>query len=281
MAFALRLKDSLHLRTNQVPLELANGEPLGAVLTRDLVAVEAAADTDMLTSILLLDGTRLRHGAAPNLPPAYCEAIDGGEIGPAAGSCGTAAFLRRPIYVTDIAQDRLWADYRELALSHALRACWSTPIFDDDLAVIGTFAIYHLTPRSPTAAEVSAIRMITDHVARAIIWSSRGVGAVPQNSASAPVLAAVTDLPAQKLGAPVQSDRIADIEAEQFSSQELLQDVAAKFEAIGRSIELVIGTLEADEPDCIDFEGLRPARSAALRRASAIRRALKGMGSQG
>jgi hypothetical protein len=157
----------------------------------------------------------------------------------------------------------------------------STPIFDDDLAVIGTFAIYHLTPRSPTAAEVSAIRMITDHVARAIIWSSRGVGAVPQKSASAPVLAAVTDLPAQKLGAPVQSDRIADIEAEQFSSQELLQDVAAKFEAIGRSIELVIGTLEADEPDCIDFEGLRPARSAALRRASAIRRALKGMGSQG
>ena len=99
----------------------------------------------MLTSILLLEGSTLRHGAAPNLPPAYCSAIDGSEIGPREGSCGTAAFFGRPVYVTDIDTDPLWADYRELALAHGLRACWSTPIFNDQAAVIGTFAIY----RSP------------------------------------------------------------------------------------------------------------------------------------
>ena len=135
------------------------------------MSVEAEADSFILTSILLLDGTHLRHGAAPTLPAVYCAAINGAETGPCAGSCGTATYLGRPVYVTDIATDPLWSDYRDLALPHGLRACWSTPIFDDQKAVIGTFAIYHVTSRGPTQDEVEAIKTITDHVARAIMWS--------------------------------------------------------------------------------------------------------------
>jgi GAF domain-containing protein len=174
MAFALQLQDSLRFRESQVPAEFDNGDALGLILSRYLLSVEAEADSFILTSILLLDGTRLRHGAAPTLPAAYCAAIDGAEIGPNAGSCGTAAIRARPIYVTDIATDPLWADFRDLALPHGLRACWSTPIFDGDKAVIGTFAIYHLTPRGPTKAEIAAIGTITDHVARAILWARDG-----------------------------------------------------------------------------------------------------------
>ena len=133
--------------------------------------MEAETDSYILTSILLLDGDRLRTGAAPTLPPAYCEAIDGSAIGPRAGSCGTAAYSALPVYVTDIATDPLWADYKQLALPHGLRACWSTPIFDDQAAVLGTFAVYQLTPRGPTPDEIAAITTITDHVARAIMWS--------------------------------------------------------------------------------------------------------------
>src|SRR3982751_4373473 len=123
MGFAFQLTESLRHRESQVLQEFAQGELLGVVLTRHLLAVEAAADTDMLTSILLLEGSRLRHGAAPSLPPAYCKAVDGGEIGPNAGSCGTAAYLGHPIYVTDIANDPLWDDYRSVALQYGLRAC--------------------------------------------------------------------------------------------------------------------------------------------------------------
>jgi len=65
----------------------------------------------------------------------------------------------------------LWADYKDLALQHGLRACWSTPIFDDDRNVIGTFAIYHLQPGAPTAGEIASIQTITDSVAKAILWS--------------------------------------------------------------------------------------------------------------
>jgi GAF domain-containing protein len=171
MAFALQLQDSLRLRESQAQSEFASGDALGVILTRYLLAVEAEADNFILTSILLLDGQWLRKGAAPNLPQAYCAAIDGAEIGPCAGSCGTAAYLGRPVYVTDIANDPLWSDYKELALPNGLRACWSTPIFDDSHAVIGTFAIYHLAATGPTEDEIAAIATITDHVARAIMWS--------------------------------------------------------------------------------------------------------------
>lgn len=171
MPFALGLQDSLRVRRREAPSEFAKGDSLERVLNRHLLAVEEMADGDLLTSILLLsgDGKRLCHGAAPNLPRSYREAIDGSEIGPCAGSCGTAAYLGRPIYVTDIATDPLWADYRHLAVPHGLRACWSTPIQDSTGAIIGTFAIYHRTIGSPTPDEIESIRMIADHVAEAIV----------------------------------------------------------------------------------------------------------------
>lgn len=177
MPFALRLQDSLRDRHCQVASEFAAGDSLETVLSRYLLAVEASADTKLLTSILLLDesGKRILHGAAPSLPKSYCEAINGAEIGPKAGSCGTAAFTGKAIYVTDVATDPLWDDYRHLALPHGLKACWSTPIRDTDGKLIGTFAVYHLTPRSPTPREVDSIRLITDHVAKAIMFGRSSI----------------------------------------------------------------------------------------------------------
>jgi len=141
-----------------------------AILDEYLREVEAASDSELLTSILLIDetGRHLVHGAAPSLPVDYCAAIDGVEIGPEVGSCGTAAFVGHSIYVTDIATDPLWTNFRDLALEHGLRACWSTPIFDDRRALLGTFAIYYRTPRAPHSDEVEAINSISERVARAV-----------------------------------------------------------------------------------------------------------------
>ncbi len=82
----------------------------------------------------------------------------------------------RAIYVTDIATDPLWDDYRHLALPHGLQACWSTPIRDPEGKVLGTFAVYHPTPRSPTPGEVESIQLITDHVAQVIMWNQSRAG---------------------------------------------------------------------------------------------------------
>jgi GAF domain-containing protein len=115
--------------------------------------------SDMLCSVLLLDadGTTLRNGAAPSLPKEYAEAINGVQIGPCVGSCGTAAYRKEPVIVSDIATDALWAGFRDQALCHGLRACWSTPIASQDGTILGTFAIYYREPRTPVAKHLQLI----------------------------------------------------------------------------------------------------------------------------
>jgi PAS domain S-box-containing protein len=142
---------------------MARGSPIGQVLTGLCQTVEElAADDGLLASILLLDadGNQLRHGAAPSLPEAYNRAIDGGAIGPSVASCGTAAFRGEQVVVSDIATDPLWADYRELALVHGLRACWSTPIRGVDGQILGTFGVYYKRPRAPTAEHLRLAELV-------------------------------------------------------------------------------------------------------------------------
>src|SRR6266478_5651604 len=148
---------------------IAKGNSISMILDALCRLVEELSEGS-LASILLLDpdGNRLWHGAAPSLPKSYIEAIDGGFIGPAAGSCGTAAYRKEPVIVSDIAQDPLWADYRDLALPHGLRACWSTPVLASDGRVLGTFAIYSREPRSPTPQQQNIIEQITDLASIAI-----------------------------------------------------------------------------------------------------------------
>ena len=153
----------------QVLEKIATSAPLAGTLDTMLRQLEAIAP-GMLGSVLLLDadGVHVRHGAAPSLPEAFNRAIDGQPIGPRAGSCGTAAFRRETVIVEDIATDALWADYRELALAHGLRACWSTPIFDEQRGVLGTFAIYYREPGRPTALHRRCIELATGLAAIAI-----------------------------------------------------------------------------------------------------------------
>jgi PAS domain S-box-containing protein len=148
---------------------IAKGNSLSIILDALCRLVEELSKGS-LSSILLLDpdGNRLWHGAAPSLPKSYIDAIDGSAIGPAAGSCGTAAFRKERVIVSDIAQDPLWADYRDLALPHGLRACWSTPVLASDGRVLGTFAIYSREPSSPTPPQQSIIEQITDLASIAI-----------------------------------------------------------------------------------------------------------------
>ena len=148
---------------------IAKGNSLSMILDALCRLVEELSEGS-LASILLLDpdGNRLWHGAAPSLPKSYTDAIDGGFIGPAAGSCGTAAYRKEPVIVSDIATDPLWTNYRELALPHGLRACWSTPVLASDGRVLGTFAIYSREPRSPTPQQLDIIKQITDLASIAI-----------------------------------------------------------------------------------------------------------------
>ena len=157
--------------TQRQVLELAMKDTsLEDTLATLIRTVEEHSTAGVLASVLLMDkeGKRLQHAAAPSLPTAYNEAIDGIEIGPSVGSCGTAAFRKKPVYVDDIATDPLWDDFRELALSHKLRACWSTPIKSGAGDVLGTFAMYYREPRKPTSKDLELVDFVTRSAALVI-----------------------------------------------------------------------------------------------------------------
>jgi formate hydrogenlyase transcriptional activator len=134
------------------------GAPLNEVLTTITRLIEAHS-TGMLCSIFLLDedSLHLRYGVAASLPEAYRAATDGLCIGPNVGSCGTAAYLRQPVFVSDIASDPRWVKFRDSALQSGLRAAWSTPIMSHDGKVLGTFCMYYREVRHPGPGEIQLI----------------------------------------------------------------------------------------------------------------------------
>ena len=154
----------------QVLQMISQGRPLAQILEAIARWIETQSRDGVLVSLLLLDheGQRLLQGAAPSLPQAYNDAIHGLQIGPAVGSCGTAAFTKHLVVVEDIALDPLWVDLRDLALAHDLRACWSAPLIGRTGRVLGTFAMYYRQPRRPTADDRHIIQLITQTAVLAI-----------------------------------------------------------------------------------------------------------------
>jgi len=134
------------------------GASLNEVL-RSLTRLIESHSKGMLCSIFLLDedGLHLRYGVAANLPEAYRAATDGVCIGPNVGSCGAAAYLRQPVFVSDIVSHPNWANFRAVVLQSGLRAAWSTPIMSHDGKVLGTFCMYYREVRHPSPGEIQLI----------------------------------------------------------------------------------------------------------------------------
>ena len=128
---------------------LLKEESLENVLTLMCQEIERIAP-EVIVSILGVDADGILHPlASPGLPVEYSRAIEGLSIGPIAGSCGTAAYRGKPVLVTDINHDPLWADYKELAGNAGLRACWSIPVRNSCGRVAATFALYFRECRGP------------------------------------------------------------------------------------------------------------------------------------
>ncbi len=185
--------DSLH----DVPVDTATVDPATAQanvlegvvrhapLAESLDAIVAAIEhqlPDTACSILLLrpEGT-LHHGAGAKLPGAYREAIDGVPIGLGQGSCGTAAFTGQPVIASDVTTDPNWVDFRDVAMRHGLRSCWSTPIVAAEGGeVLGTFAVYKTTAWDPDRASVRLVERFT-YLAAVAIEHHRLFGALAES----------------------------------------------------------------------------------------------------
>ncbi len=177
-----RRAESLLAGQRQVLESIATGTPLTYILD-DLVHLLEGQISGMICSILRVtpEEDRLAPAAAGSLPPEYVQGLaDGVPIEEGAGSCGTAAHRRQPVIVSNIASDALWDDYRELALSHDLRACWSAPIFSTSGVVLGTFAAYYREERAPDE-ETSRLVQIATRIAGIAIERSQAEGALRES----------------------------------------------------------------------------------------------------
>jgi formate hydrogenlyase transcriptional activator len=173
---------SLLAATKRLLEMIAAGASLTDILT-NLCAALDDQNPDMMSMVMLMDpdGQRLWPAAAPRLPGEFVKAISPLMIGENMGSCGTAAFRKERVILSDVATDPLMSDLpagmRELVLAQGLRAAWSQPLLSKDNQVLGTFGLFHDTPRSPSARE---LRLIEDagHIAVIAIEGERSQAAL-------------------------------------------------------------------------------------------------------
>jgi PAS domain S-box-containing protein len=163
---------SLLAATKQILEMIAAGASLPDILTNLCDAIDRQ-NPDMMSMVSLMDpdGQRLWPAAAPRVPAEFVEAISPLLIGENMSSCGTAAFRKERVIIADVAGDPLRSGLgegrrREMPLKHGLRATWSQPLLSKDGEVLGTFGMFHPTPRSPTERE---LRLIEDAATIAVI----------------------------------------------------------------------------------------------------------------
>jgi two-component system, cell cycle sensor histidine kinase and response regulator CckA len=161
---------------------IAAGEPLGPVLDGIVRFAEDRAGCTVSLMTVEQGGDQLELVSAPSLPDTVADAVRRVAVGPAQGSCGTAAYRRAPVVVRDIATDPLWDHpQREPVLAAGFRACWSAPILSTSGAVLGTFANYYRDSREPSPVE-QRVMEIASHLAGIAIERSRNIEALAQST---------------------------------------------------------------------------------------------------
>jgi PAS domain S-box-containing protein len=164
---------------------VASSCPLTDVLTALCKFVEDTS-SDCYCGVYLIDwsGSKFRIWAVPSLPATFNDPVDGLTVSPQVGPCGVAALTKTQVIATDLEIDPLWQSsaIRPLALAHGIRSHWSTPIYDREGRVLGTFAIFHREPASPTQIQQDLIAQVT-HIASIAIERALSEAALKRSEA--------------------------------------------------------------------------------------------------
>jgi len=178
-----KLAEGLLSGENLVLEMTAKGESLESILEALCRVVEQTA-SGCCCSIILIDpsDSTILQAIAPSLPPSYNDRFPGVPVDREGGPCTEAARRKKQVIVSDVASDTQWDTYgwRTAALTHGLRACWSTTILGSNGLVLGTFAVYWREPRSPTQQDQKIIEQMT-HLASLAIERKRNEAALTQS----------------------------------------------------------------------------------------------------
>ncbi len=151
---------------------IEKGYALNVLLQKVCDVAESFFQQQTKCAIQLLNtNDRLLITAARSLPESYNKVVHGIKIGLNVGSCGTSAFLKKPVIVTNIETDPLWVDYKQNALAHGLRACWSIPILTQENKVVGTIATYFTKPNKPREVDIEFMQRLAPLISLAVKYS--------------------------------------------------------------------------------------------------------------
>lgn len=146
---------------NELLAKIAKGEASSQILIALVAAIEKSFD-QALCSLLLIDhDSRFYNITSPSLPKGYKQAINRALITAKAGPCAEAALRRETVIIPDIDQSSLEQSFKDLAVNYGLQACWSMPIFGSDRQVLGIFATYYQTRRSPQSHELETVTQMS------------------------------------------------------------------------------------------------------------------------
>lgn len=168
-----RMEGRLEMQ-NRILAQIAKGEPLLDILKALIASLEQQLDGALCSILLVDEENRLRPCPSVTLPQEYLMSCDGVMIGEGVGSCGTAVYRQQVVIVSDIANDPLWENFKDLTLSFGLRACWSAPIIASDGNVLGTFGIYYRQVKTPLAYDLELLTLAA-YIAGIAIERERGV----------------------------------------------------------------------------------------------------------
>lgn len=148
------------------------GSKIDEIATDYIKGIEKLHD-GMTCSLLAVKNGCLYNIASPSLPKTYTSLIEGLAIGENRGSCGTAAFTKQRVIVSDIETDIRWNDFKSFVEPYGYKACWSMPIIDSNNEVMATFAIYYKETKEPSIQEhliinrgAQILRIITENYRR-------------------------------------------------------------------------------------------------------------------
>ena len=90
---------------------------------------------------------------APNLPKEFTMYNESSSYSPKRAFYDTTNFLREEIIVSNIKENILWKDHKDVVVTNGIKASWSFPIISSTKQILGTFSVYNKHARKLSKEE--------------------------------------------------------------------------------------------------------------------------------
>lgn len=144
---------------------LSSGKPLQEILCFIVHNIENYCASGDVRGVIMLKkptSNRLMEMLSPSLPKSFIRELGPVDVSLYGGTSGVAAYLQKPIYVTDIENNPLWDKNRQLAIVHGFRASLSIPLVSSNQELLGVIELYSKNIGGPNEETTKIINIFSE-----------------------------------------------------------------------------------------------------------------------